>query len=36
MMRVNDVNYVIQLTPTSRQIIVHIDKLKRYHEFQLA
>ena len=34
--RVNDVNYVIQLTPRSRQIIVHVNKLKQHHEFQLA
>jgi len=34
--RVNDVNYVIQLTPRSRQIIVHVNKIKRYQEFQLA
>jgi len=34
--RVNDVNYVIQLTLRSHQIIVHINKIKRYQEFQLA
>ena len=34
--RVNDVNYVIQLTPRSRQIIVHVNKLKPHHEFQLV
>jgi len=34
--RVNDVNYVIQLTPRSRQIVVHVNKLKKYLEFQLA
>ena len=34
--KVNDVNYVIQLTPRSRQIIVHVDKLKMCNEFRLA
>jgi len=34
--RVNDVNYVIQLTPRSRQIVVHVNKIKQYQEFQLA
>ena len=34
--KVNDVNYVIQLSPKSRQFVVHVNKIKRHQEFQLA
>ena len=34
--KVNEINYVIQLTPKSRQMIVHVNKLKKCNEFQLA
>jgi len=34
--RVNDVNYAIQLRTRGRSIIVHVNKLKKYKEFQLA
>ena len=34
--KLNDVNYVIQLSPRSRAMVVHINKLKPYNEFQLA
>jgi len=34
--KINEINYVIQLTPKSRQIIVHVNKLKKYNEFQLV
>ena len=34
--KLNDVNYVIQLTAKSRAIIVHVNKLRSYKEFQLA
>lgn len=34
--KVNDINYVIRLTPRSRLITVHVNKLKAYNEFQLA
>jgi len=33
---VNDVNYAIQLRARKRSIIVHVNKLKKYKEFQLA
>jgi len=35
MRKVNDVNYVIRLSPKSRSMIVHVNKLKDYKEFQL-
>ena len=34
--RLNDLNYVIQLTAKSRAIIVHVNELRPYKEFQLA
>ena len=34
--RLNDVNYVTRLTPKSRAIIMHVNKLRPYNEFQLA
>ena len=34
--RLNDVNYVIQLTAKSQAIIVHVNKLRPYKEFQLS
>jgi len=34
--KVNDVNYAIQLRGRKRSIIVHVNKLKKYKEFQLA
>lgn len=33
--KVNDVNYVIRLSQKSRSMIVHVNKLKDYKEFQL-
>lgn len=32
--RINDVNYVVQLTPRSRLQIVHVNKLKRVEEYR--
>jgi len=34
--RLNDVNYVIQLTAKSRSFTMHVNKLRPYKEFQLA
>ena len=34
--KVNDVNYAIRLSVRRRVIIVHVNKLKKYQEFQLA
>jgi len=34
--KVNDVNYVIQLRTKGRTVVVHVNKLKKYKEFQLA
>ena len=34
MCRVNDVNYVVQLSPRSRLQIVHVNKLKDCGEFE--
>jgi len=34
--KVNDISYVIQLTPRSRQMIVHVNKPIKCNEFQLA
>jgi hypothetical protein len=34
--KVNDVNYVIQMTPRSRLQVVHVNKLKPYHTFELS
>jgi len=34
--KINDVNYVIQSTARSRQIVVHINKLKPYSEFSMV
>ena len=34
--KVNDVNYTIWLSVRGRVIIVHVNKLKKYQEFQLA
>jgi len=34
--KMNDVNYDIQLSPKSRQFVVHVNKIKRHQEFQLA
>jgi len=33
--KVNDVNYGIQSTARSRQIVVHVNKLKPYSEFSM-
>ena len=34
--KLNDVNYVIQLRTKGRSVVVHVNKLKKYQEFQLA